>query len=268
MTRLGIIARVGGLVLIVSAWFWAPIALRPLSFFAVRRVEVVGAKYLEPSAVVEALGLNPGASVFDNTGRLERRLESVPGIASATISRRLPGTLRVEVSELDPVALAEGPDGLVPLGQDARPLPYDVVARPVDAPIVHAADSSLLGALREVQASDASLYADVAAARGTGRELTLDMVQGNRVRLAMPVDAGVVQSVSAVRRDLEAHESGWRELDGRFKGWVVVRREVDQGRGQTTVDGARNNRVASSAAPHRSAPPVRSTVRRPPSTRH
>ena len=34
LRRLGIIARVGGLVLIVSAWFWAPIALRPLSFFA------------------------------------------------------------------------------------------------------------------------------------------------------------------------------------------------------------------------------------------
>jgi hypothetical protein len=265
---LGIIARVGGLVVIVSAWFWAPIALRPLSFFGVRRVEVVGAKYLEPSAVVEALGLNPGASVFDNSGRLERRLESLPGIASASISRRLPGTLRVEVSEVDPVALAEGPDGLVPLSPDARPLPYDVVARPVDAPIVRSADTSLLVALREVQASDANLYADVAAARETGNELTLDMVQGNRVRLATPVDPEVVQSVSAVRRELEKNETGWRELDGRFEGWVVVRREADQRRGQLRVDSGRNSRVAKTAAPHRAATPVRSTVHRAPSTRH
>jgi hypothetical protein len=33
----------------------------------------------------------------------------------------------------------------------------------------------------------------------------------------------VVRSVSAVRRDLDGRGQAWGELDGRFRGWVVVR---------------------------------------------
>ena len=45
-----------------------------------------------------------------------------------------------------------------------------------------------------------------------------------RVRLGLPVDPEVVRSVSAVRRDLAASGRQWRELDGRYRGWIVVRR--------------------------------------------
>jgi len=220
----------GAVVLgLLSAWWWLPVALRPLSFFAVRQIEVRGTRYLSPQAVVVAMGLRPRASVFDNLHEVERRLTDVVGIAGAKVVRILPATLRVEISEVEPVALAEGPDGLVPVAPDGRPLPYDVIQAPVDAPIVSAADRELLEALKQVQATDLGLYADVAAARSQGGELVLDMTRG-RVRLDVPVDPEVVRSVSAVRRTLDSLKVSWRELDGRYRGWVVVRKDAETAR--------------------------------------
>ena len=225
MTRLGLILRLLALILVLSAWWWTPVALRPLSFFAVRRVDVAGARYFDPATVVAAMGLRPGASVFDSRRAIEQTLESMPGITSARVMRVLPGTLKVTIVEVEPVALGEGPDGLVPLAHDARSLPYDLSKSPVDAPIVSTAEPALLAALNEVQATDPGLYADVASARLTAGDVVLDMTQG-RVRLDIPVDRNIVESVAAVRRDLAARGVGWQELDGRFRGWVVVKRDV------------------------------------------
>lgn len=194
-----------------------------MSFFGVRRIEVSGARYLTPAAVVERMALRADASVFDDLDVVETRLESQSGVAQATVSRRLPATIVVEVTEVEPVALADGPDGLVALAQDARPLPYDVVTAVVDAPIVRAADRPLLEGLALVQATDLGLYGDVVSARVSGAEIVLDM-GGGRVRLRMPVEPEVVRSISSVRRDLRSRGTDWRELDGRFKGWIVVRK--------------------------------------------
>jgi len=219
------LARGAVVLALLSAWWWLPVSLRPLSFFAVRQIEVRGTRYLSPQAVVVAMGLRPRASVFDNLHDVERRLTDVVGIAGAKVVRILPATLRVEISEVEPVALAEGPDGLVPVAADGRPLPYDVIQSPVDAPIVSAADRELLEALKQVQATDLGLYADVAAARSQGGELVLDMTRG-RLRLDVPVDPEVVRSVSAVRRTLDSLQVSWREIDWRFKAWVVVRKDA------------------------------------------
>ena len=225
------LARGAVALVVLSAYWWMPMALRPLRFFGVRRVEVRGARYLSPSVVVMAMGLRPEASVFDNLRDIERRLSAVGGVASVTVARLLPATLRVEIMEVELVALAEGPDALVPVGRDGRPLPYDVVESPVDAPIVPGADKVLLEALSQVQVTDLGLYGDVAAARSSGGELVLDMTRG-RVRLDVPVDPEVVRSVSAVRRTLDSLRVSWRELDGRYRGWVVVRKDEDRIPGQ------------------------------------
>jgi len=254
--RTGLIARVLGVVALMSAWFWVPPLLRPLSFFAVRRVDVVGARYFDPSAVVAAMALRPEASVFDDADDVEQRLMAMPGIASADITRLLPGTLRVTIVAVEPVALAESRAGLVPLGRDARPLPYDMATSPVDAPIVRDAGPRLLEALTEVQATDPGLYADVASARATGSQVVLDMAEG-RVRLDMPVDRSIVEAVSAVRRDLESRGVDWQELDGRFRGWVVVRRAERPGIGN------RESGIAGTSARRPASAATRAPARRP-----
>jgi cell division protein FtsQ len=222
--------RVGLVVALAAAatapW-WGPRALRPFGFFAVRRIEVVGARYLPPAAIVSALGLGPRASVWSDTRAMEQRLDRLAGVMGAQVRRRLPATLVVSVSEVEPVALAEGPEGLVPVDDSGRPLPYDPARVPVDAPIVARAGLRLVEALATIRATDLGLFADITAARAAGEgEVVLELDDG-RVRLTAPPDPAVVRAVAAVRRDLNARHQLWRELDGRYRGWVVVRRPVE-----------------------------------------
>jgi hypothetical protein len=179
---------------------------------------------------------------------LERRVGSLAGIASVRISRRLPATVRVEVTEVEPVAMAAGPSGLVPVGADGRSLPYDPATAPVDAPVVQRATPELAGALAAVESADPALFADVATARGAGGAggggavaLELD---GGRLLLETPVDPAVVRAMSAVRRDVNSRGRAWRELDGRFRGWVVVRGGTGTGGAGAGGGGARVARPA------------------------
>ena len=229
MSRARLLALVVAAAVLITGPWWGARALRPLRFFGVRRVEVVGARYLAPEAIAGALGLGERASIFEDLRLLERRVRALSGggIAGVHVARRLPGTLRVEVREELPVALAEGPAGLVTVGGDGHPLPYDVTATPVDAPLLARIDGPVVRVLATIQATDLGLYAEISAARSRGGEVVLELNEG-RVLLAPPMDAGVVRSVSAVRRDLAARSLPWLELDARYRGWVIVRRRAGQ----------------------------------------
>jgi hypothetical protein len=213
------------LAVVGTSYWWVPATLQELSFFGVRRIQVSGTRYLTTEAVVQALSLDSTASVFDDLATLTRRLESLGGIDRAMVTRRLPATLVVDVVEVEPVALAAGPEGLIPLAHDAKPLPYDVVNAPVDAPIVRDADARLLEGLALVQSSDGAMYADVVSARASGSEVVLDLAAG-KVRLRLPVNPDVVRAISLVRSDLAASGTPWREIDGRFAKWVIVRKDA------------------------------------------
>jgi cell division protein FtsQ len=219
------VAIAAGIVLAGASPWWGPLVLRRFAFFEVRRIEVVGARYLPPAEIAGALGLRSRASVWSDLGGLERRVASLGGIASVRVSRRLPATLRVEVTEVEPVAMAAGPSGMVAVGADGRPLPYDPATAPVDAPVMERASAPLVAALAAVASADPALFADVAAARsvgGVGGGVVLELDNG-RLLLGTPVDPAVVRAMAAVRRDLASRGRAWQELDGRFQGWVVVR---------------------------------------------
>jgi cell division septal protein FtsQ len=218
------VALAVGLAGLVTAPLWGPWSLSHFGFFAVQRVEVQGARYLAPAAVVAGLALMPGASVWANTKTMERRVGALAGVRSASVSRHLPATLVVAVTEVEPVALADGPSGLVAVDDSGRPLPYDPATVPVDAPVVERADARLLAALATVRATDLGLFADITAARAAGGGAVVLELETGRLRIATPLDPAVVRSLSAVRRDLAARKQSWTELDGRFHNWIVVRR--------------------------------------------
>lgn len=213
------------LALVVSSPLWGRVALRPFDFFAVRWVELRGVRYLAPEAVTGALGLRREASVWDRLSPLASRVRGLGGVAEVAVSRRLPGTLRVTVREVEPVAFAAGDEGMIPVGVDGRPLPYDPARVAVDVPVIERPETVLVAALAAVRAADPTLFAEIAAARRErGGSVELDLEGRGRIRLGMPVDPAVVRAVAAVERDLVARSQPWRELDGRFAGWVVVRR--------------------------------------------
>jgi len=208
---------------VTVAMLVAPVALRQVAFFRVRRVEVVGARYLAPERIVEALGLTTDQNLFDPVADAERGVEAVPGIVRAEVGRRVPGTLRVTVVEREPVGLAPGRTGLVPVDCDAAVLPYDPARSGLALPVVERADSVLLRALCVVRAADSALYAAVQAVRSGGGGSVMLELEEQRVRLnGMPSTADV-EAVGLVRQHLEETGRAFGELDARYRGLVYAR---------------------------------------------
>ncbi len=199
------------------------VSLRWVPFFRVRQVELVGVRYLAPERVLAALDLKASQNVFDRVRPLRQRLERLPGVLRAEVDRRLPATLRVRVVERSPVAFVSGPEGMVALDCNARPLPYDPTRGGLDLPVARRADRAVLGTLCAVRAADTLLYQSVDLAYGGEDAVTLNVAAQRVVVRSYPSPAEI-RAVVTVRRYLA--DAGVRVslLDGRFAGWVVARR--------------------------------------------
>src|ERR1051325_420256 len=81
--------------------------------FAVRQIEVGGAKHT-PRAALEAVTQRyVGANLFDlDISRVQNDLRGVSWIRGVNIEKKLPGTLRINVVERAPVALVQRGDRL------------------------------------------------------------------------------------------------------------------------------------------------------------
>lgn len=219
-----------GVGLVLGAWLVLPRLLRHAGFFRVRQIELVGVRYSAPAALIGALRLAPGASVFDDPDVLATRLRALPGIADARVVRHLPGALKVIVREVEPVALVPGADGgpLTVVDGEGHALPYDPSRAPVDLPVAASADSGLITVLALVQSVDPTLFEEITAARVSRGDVVLQL--GAR-RVLVEDDAGpeIIRAVVLVANDLASRSRPYAELDARYAGQIVVRRTAGGG---------------------------------------
>ena len=113
------------------------------SLLRLRHLEVVGTSSLTRAQVVRLAALSSSTNVlwFD-ADAVERRLESDPWVATATVSRRLPGTIRISVVERAPVAMIRTEVAFTLLAADGVAL-GTVAADPMLPEIVVMTGSSL-----------------------------------------------------------------------------------------------------------------------------
>ena len=207
---------------IIAAGVLMPTALRNISFFDVRRLELVGARYLTPEDVARAVALPAGMSIFDDLGSLERRVVRMEGVLEAKVSRRLPGTLRVRVREREAVALTERRGRLVLMDVNGKVLPFDPTTPADDLPLADA-DSSVGHLLVRFRAAEPELYARVDAGRRARGDVVLES-GATRWRLRGDATPEEFRALALVLGELARRGwSGWRELDTRFSGRVIVR---------------------------------------------
>jgi cell division protein FtsQ len=88
-------------------------------FLDVDRVDVRGTEHLDPQRVRAAAGIEHGRALLRvDTAAVARRVETLPWVADATVTRDLPGTLRVTVKETPAVAFVRAPGRIAVLGPD------------------------------------------------------------------------------------------------------------------------------------------------------
>jgi cell division protein FtsQ len=104
-----LILQVGGALLVVLAALWTGYAkVMASEGFKVGRVEVRGSHFLSEGEVRELLGPAVGENILSlNIEALKTRLRASPWVADAVVGRTLPDTLKVEIKERVPLALAE-----------------------------------------------------------------------------------------------------------------------------------------------------------------
>ncbi len=225
------IAGAISLLIVGSAPFWGPMILSRMNFFRVRRVEIVGARYLAPSDILTRLNVDTLASVWDPTAPLVSKVEGYPGVARANIHRKLPGTLVVEIVERVPVALVSAPGGFRAYDERGSVLSIDPTRVTVDAPVLMERDVPLLKLLGAMRAGMPSMYARVSAARRPGHgEIVFDLkapgngaTQTETVRAMDDLSLQRLADVAPVEQDLARKQLRASEIDLRFRDQVIAR---------------------------------------------
>jgi cell division septal protein FtsQ len=213
----------GILLILVLLWYGAPQFLRQLEFFRIRRVEIAGLQYLAPSKIIAALELDARSSVFDDLLSAGNEVRALPGVQSAVVRRRLPGTLEIAVEEAVPVALAPRGAGMALLDSTGKVLPFDPAATAPDLPIAASADRLVARVLANVREYDPILFGRIGAAWRVQDDVVLDL-DGRRLWFGSAVMGEDIRAVMAVAQDLARQGRNYQELDGRFAGQVIVRR--------------------------------------------
>jgi cell division protein FtsQ len=86
--------------------------------FAVTEIEVLGQEHRSAAAIVAESGVTAGVNVFSlDLDSARTRILADPWIAQATLARRLPGTILIEVSERKPAALVALGDTYLATGE-------------------------------------------------------------------------------------------------------------------------------------------------------
>jgi cell division protein FtsQ len=212
-------------VALVTSPLWGPKVLRQLAFFRVRRVEILGARYTPPAELLERLRVDTTRSVWDPMAPLEARIRSHAQIESATVTRKLPGTLVVQVVERHPVALVNGPGGLRAVDERGRRLPLDPSRTPIDAPIVTAAprDTTVYHLLAEMQREAPALYARLSSIRASGTDELVLQFSDLPVRAMTNVTLARLGDIVPVERDLLRRDVRASEIDLRYRDQVIAR---------------------------------------------
>lgn len=190
----------------------AYLVARETSLFALDAVEVRGVQPAVAAAVEEELTALEGTSLVSlSPGDVERRLEVLPAVRSASVDRRFPHTLAVRAVQERAVAVARLGDGswlVAASGRVIEPLALGALSRlpriwlddaeTAPEPGQRLAVGQGAVAARAVAEIPAGFPARVQSVRGDGAELLFVLANGTELRLGPGVDIRRKLDVAAV----------------------------------------------------------------------
>jgi len=193
---------------------------------AIADIEVEGRHRASREAVLDALGVTSGTPILAiDAGEAKRRLETIAWVRSASVERRLPDVLYVQLIERRPLALWQRQgklvlvdrEGVVISGERPEAFADLIVLVGNDAPASSAA-------LIEMLQSEKSLARHVAAAvRVGGRRWNLRFDSGIDVALPEEDAAGAWRRLAALEQSDGILERNVEMIDLRLPDRLVLR---------------------------------------------
>jgi hypothetical protein len=207
-----------GAATLVTLAVFAPLLLRNMDAFGVQRVEVSGLRYLDADGVVSAAGIGAASNVFDDAWAWRDAALRHPGVRAVSITRELPGTLHLHVTESEPVAFARTPE-LRAVDDRGFVLPIDPASDGLDLPVIsdatrvsaagRAADeatqrvAAFLGTVRRLEPGLLGWISE-AGSYGTAVRLVLRNAADAEVLLPSQPDADRLRELHLTLADLAA----------------------------------------------------------------
>jgi cell division protein FtsQ len=210
-------------LLAAAAPWWGSAVLSKLAFFRVRAVEVDGAHFLAASEIVAAMRVDTTVSVWDDVRPITARVRALQEIQEASITRKLPGTLVVRVTEKAPVALIPATGDLRVYDGSGSALPIDPARIDMDLPIVNRPDRQVLRLLETIRSQTPGLFARISDVRRLASGELVMRMPDVVVRAPANVDAQRLAEVMPVTADLARRHVRVAELDLRYRDQVVAR---------------------------------------------
>jgi cell division protein FtsQ len=204
---------------------WGPRALAQLAFFRVRKIEIIGLRFTDPAELLTRLRVDTSRSVWDPLPPLADRVSTHPAVAHVDVTRRLPGTIVLDVTERRPIALVASGAALRAVDERGVMLPIDPSRTPVDAPVVSAAprETAVYHLLGTMQRDAPRLYSRISSIRTTGGGEMLLQVADFSVRAMTSVSLARLSDIDPVERDLARRQVRAAELDLRYRDQVIAR---------------------------------------------
>ena len=245
VARLLLVLQVSAIVLLAAVGAWTTyqrvVASERLK---VARVEVRGSHFLSEGEVRELLGPAVGENILAlDIEALKARLRSSPWVADATVTRALPDTLRVEVRERVPLALAEL-ERLYLMDVDGDLVDvYGPRTGAFDLPIVRGLMRVDPEARRDRARRAAALLGDLEELGGEVSEVFVEPSGDLRVVLRGPGEVLLFGdppyrqrflTFLSLRRELAEKAPGAEHFDLRFRGRIFAKRPPPRDRGGST----------------------------------
>lgn len=113
--------------------------------FAIRTIDLVGAHRLSLEQVKAESGAAVGVNIFAlDSDAAERKLLENPWISEVKVTRRLPGTLRIELSEREAAAIVALGEHLYLVTREGEPFKEIQAGDPYDLPLITGASAENL----------------------------------------------------------------------------------------------------------------------------
>jgi cell division protein FtsQ len=193
----------------------------------VDNIEVEGRTTTDIATILAALGAHAGTPILAvSPTRAKEQLEALPWVRSASIERRLPGTLHVRLVERKPLAVWQHDGKQELIDRDGTVIPVTDLSRFAKLPTVVGGDDARHGAasLVELLASEADLAARVTAIVLVG-DRRWNVRIDNAIDVLLPEDdaAGAWSKLARLERTSQVLQRDVQTVDLRLPDRLVMR---------------------------------------------
>jgi cell division protein FtsQ len=193
----------------------------------VDNIEVEGRTTTDTATILAALGAHAGTPILAvSPTRAKEQLEALPWVRSASIERRLPGTLHVRLVERRPLAVWQHDGKQELIDRDGTVIPVTDLSRFAKLPTVVGGDDARHGAasLIELLASEADLAARVTAIVLVG-DRRWNVRIDNAIDVLLPEDdaAGAWSKLARLERTSQVLQRDVQTVDLRLPDRLVMR---------------------------------------------